>query len=239
MPRNRRRAKARPFLRQLYEEWYARLIYEMKWLPSGMMIELGAGGGFLKDLAPMVVCTDSLPLPTNDLTFSPVSMPFNAESVSGIFMIDTFCDLPDTRGFLTEANRVLTPGGKIIMIEPACSYWGRLAGFIFDRRKFNLAGGWSDGIDDSSEEINYALAWIVFERDRSVLAKAYPEFSVESITYHTPLRYFLGGGNRFDHELVPFSGFSFFSRADDWLAGVSPHWSTFMTVVVRKSSQLR
>ncbi len=231
---HRNRLVATPFLRQLYGEWYERFIAEMENLPAGMKIELGASQGFFKQMAPSIVSTDSIPLPTNDLTFSPLSMPFNADSVSGIFMVDTFCHMTDTHAFLTEAQRVLKPGGKIIMVEPACSLWGRVANRWFCRRSFDRKGAWANALSAAYKRTNSALAWIVFERDRSRFQEQFPDLSISSVEYHTPLRYFLGGGSCIGHPFVPQSSYSFFCDADAWLSERSPNWSMFMTIVVEK-----
>lgn len=231
---NRKRVVNKPFLRQLYGEWHEQFIAEMERLPEGMKIELGAGGGFFKQVAPSVISTDSLPLPTNDLTFSPLSMPFNADSVSGIFMIDTFCHMDDPHAFLTEAQRVLKPGGKIIMVEPACSLWGRLANRWFCRKTFDRSGAWSSTLSATSKRVNSALTWIVFERDRTRFQSDFPGLVIQNVDYHTPLRYFLGGGTRFGRAFVPGISYPFFRLADSWLSERSPHWSMFVTVEIEK-----
>lgn len=231
---SRNRVVTEPFLRQLYGEWYEQFIVEMEGLPEGMKIELGAGGGFFKQVAPTIISTDSLPLSTNDLTFSPLSMPFNADSVSGIFMIDAFCQMEDTHAFLTEAQRVLRPGGKIIMIEPACSLWGRVANKWLCQKSFDRAGAWSNTLSAAYQRVNSALAWIVFERDHSRFQDDFPNLTVQNMTYHTPLRYFLGGGNRFDLSFVPQSSYPFFRLADQWLSKHSQQWSMFVTVEIEK-----
>ena len=58
------------FLRELYLEWYHLFLNEIPKLPPGIMVELGSGGGFLKEVEPNILCSDILELPSNDLTFS-------------------------------------------------------------------------------------------------------------------------------------------------------------------------
>lgn len=231
---HREKVLNKPFLRQLYGEWYEVFIAEMENLPEGMKIELGAGGGFLKQVAPSIISTDSLPFPTNDLTFSPLSMPFNSDSVSGIFMIDTFCRIEDTHAFLTEAQRVLKPGGKIIMVEPASSIWGRVANRWFCQKSFDRSGVWSNTLTAAYKRVNSALTWIVFERDLPRFHEEFPNLSLQSVDYHTPLRYFLGGGSRFDRAFVAPSSYPFFCLADAWLSEHSPQWSMFVTLEIEK-----
>ncbi|GAH06436.1 unnamed protein product [marine sediment metagenome] len=94
-------------MKKLYLEWYNLFKKETRNLPDGLLLELGSGGGFLKEEMPAVICSDILPLPANDMTFSALEMPFQDNSVSGIFMIDTFHHIPDSDRFLFEAKRIL------------------------------------------------------------------------------------------------------------------------------------
>ncbi len=230
----RERVRNTPFLRQLYREWYNQFTDEIAKLPPGIKIELGAGGGFFREVAPSVISADSLPYSTNDLTFLPTSLPFNTDSVSGIFMIDTFNGIPGTRAFLTEANRVLKPGGRIVMIEPASSAWGRRANRWFSKKTFDRSADWTCACTMASGKVNDAMAWIVFERDLAQFEREFPGLTLVSKTYHTPLRYFLGGSSRFNHGLVPQSFYSIFKNVDEWLSKWSPKMSMFMTVIVEK-----
>jgi len=134
--------KSKVFLRKLYMQWYTEFSKEINKYKNGVFVELGSGGGFLKEIEPGVICSDVLPLPTNDLSFSALKMPFNDHSVDGIFMIDTFHHIPDSEKFLSEAQRVLKKGGKIIMIEPANSWWGRFIYKNFHHEPFNPEGNW-------------------------------------------------------------------------------------------------
>jgi ubiquinone/menaquinone biosynthesis C-methylase UbiE len=46
------------------------------------------------------------------MTFSALEMPFEDQSVGGIFMIDSFHHFPDVERFLSEVERILLPGGN-------------------------------------------------------------------------------------------------------------------------------
>ena len=102
------------FLRKLYDQWYAEFLCEIPRLPNDTYIELGSGGGFLKELDPKMICSDILDLPSNDLTFSALDMPFSTNSVGGIFMVDTMHHIPDMEKFLEEVSRVLVKNGKML-----------------------------------------------------------------------------------------------------------------------------
>jgi len=225
---------SKPFLKNLYHEWYNTFVQQSKNLPGGKIVELGSGGGFLKDLIPDIIASDILELPSNDITFSALDMPFNTGSVSGIFMVDTFHHLPDAYKFLTEVDRVLQPKGKLIMIEPANSFWGRFIYSNFHHEPFNPKGSWQIPDTGPLTGANGAAPWIVFVRDKKLFNSEFPNLEIEQITYHTPLRYLLSGGVSFK-QLVPDSSFWFFRAIDNSLVSISKQFSMFMTIQIKKN----
>ncbi|MEN8119147.1 MAG: class I SAM-dependent methyltransferase [Bacteroidota bacterium] len=224
--------KNKLFLRKLYLEWYAEFSKEIKNNKNGIFIELGSGGGFLKEIEPGVICSDVLPLPTNDLSFSALDMPFEDKSIDGIFMIDTFHHIPDSEKFLSEAQRILKKGGKIIMIEPANSWWGRFIYKNFHHEPFYPEGDWKIPNAGPLSGANGALPWIVFERDQKMLAVKIPELKIESIKYHTPLRYLISGGLSIK-QLVPGFSYNAFRLLDYILSNISRQLSMFVTITIK------
>jgi len=223
----------KPFLKNLYKEWYQLFIDEIPLLPAGKLVELGSGGGFLKEINPSVICTDILPLQTNDLTFSVLKMPFNTEEISGLFMIDTFHHIPDAEKFLQEAARVLKKDGKIIMTEPANSIWGRFIYKNFHHEPFNPQGNWEIPDSGPLSGANGALPWIVFERDINKFTEMFPNLEIIEKRYHTPLRYLLSGGVSYK-QFVPERSFNFFTKLENLLVSVSKYFSMFITIKIRK-----
>ncbi len=221
------------FLRKLYEEWYDVFTGVQSQLPVGKMIELGSGGGFLKDIMPSVLCTDILELPSNDLTFSALEMPFGDNELSAIFMIDTFHHIPDSTLFLSEAKRVLKKNGMIVMIEPANSLWGRFIYQNFHHEPFDPKGNWEIPNSGPLSGANGALPWIVFERDSEKLKSDFPGFQVEEITYHTPFMYLISGGVSFK-QVFPNFFYPFFRTIDKLLPAISKQLSMFVTIKIRK-----
>lgn len=182
------------FMKELYVEWYLILNKLISSVPEGKIVEIGSGGGFIQEILPQIITSDVINLPTNNMTFSALEMPFQNNELSAIVMIDTFHHLPDCNIFLQEASRVLKPGGKIVMIEPANSIWGRFIYKNFHHEPFNPKGSWTFPESGPLSGANGALPWIVFKRDKIKLSEKFPVFKIKKYRNHTPLRYLISGG---------------------------------------------
>jgi SAM-dependent methyltransferase len=220
------------FLKKLYLEWYNDFIREVEKKPDGKFLELGSGGGFLKEVEPRIVSSDILDLPSNDMAFSALEMPFEDKSLDGIFMIDTFHHIPDSEKFLKEVLRTLRDGGVMIMTEPANSWWGRMIYQNLHHEPFNPKGGWSFPAEGPLSGANGALPWIVFERDREELSKKFPDLEITEIRYHTPFRYLVSGGLSFKQPIPDFT-YPLFKFFDNVLSGLSKEISMFVTIKIK------
>ncbi len=229
--------RSKHFLHKLYLEWYEEFIKETEKNPEGTFLELGSGGGFLKEVKPSVICSDILDLPGNDMTFSALEMPFEDNSLDGIFMIDTFHHIPDSEKFLKEAIRVLRPQGKMIMTEPANSPWGRLIYKNLHHEPFNPEGDWTFPQEGPLSGANGALPWIVFERDSEKFRKLFPELKITDVRYHTPFRYLISGGLSFRQPVPDFS-YPVFKAIDDLSVRVSKKISMFVTIKIEANKRL-
>ena len=167
------------------------------------------------------------------MTLSALNMPFDDNTIGGIFMIDTMHHIPDSEQFLNEVNRVLTNGGKMIMIEPANSIWGRFIYQNFHHEPFEPKGGWTIPSSGPMSDANGALPWIVFERDREIFKSKFPNLKIESITYINPLAYLLSGGVS-RKQLLPNFSFPLIMVADKILSKLSKQISMFMVVKITK-----
>jgi SAM-dependent methyltransferase len=221
------------FLKKLYIEWYSQYYKYSKKILEGLKVEIGSGGGFLKEFDHTIICSDILKIPNLDMNFSALQMPFDNESVGALFMIDAFHHIPDSKKFLEEAYRVLLNKGRVIMIEPANSFWSRLVYKNFHNEPFDLHGDWKIKGNGPLSGANGALPWIVFERDKEKFSEYFPNLEIKRIEYHTPFRYLLSGGLQY-HNFVPNWSFGIFTFVDKVLSAVSKQISMFVTIVVEK-----
>ncbi len=225
---------SKPFLKKLYEEWYAVFKLQAGELPHGTLVELGSGGGFLKETLPQVITSDILQIPDLvDKIFYAQNMPFENESVAGIFMTDVFHHIPDSAAFLKEANRVLMTGGRMVMSEPAKTIFGKFIYKNFHHEPFNTDGDWFIPESGPMSGSNQALPYIVFIRDRDKFEREFPSLKIKEIRYHTPLRYLLSGGVS-KKQMVPDFTFNFFKWIENILLKISKEFAMFATIVIEK-----
>lgn len=107
---------ARPELRAVYQEWFERLLGEVRGLTP--VVEIGSGPGFFKEYAPQLISLDILPNPWVDISTDACSLPIRAGSVGALVMVDTLHHLAFPLEFMDEAARVLRQGGRVAMVEP-------------------------------------------------------------------------------------------------------------------------
>ena len=118
---------------------------------------------------------------------------------------------------------------KIIMIEPANSLQGR---FIYQNvhyEPFDPQREWNFPQEGPMSAANGAFPWIVFERDRQIFEKKFPDFQIIKIKYHTPLRYLISGGLSFKQPVPDFS-YGLFKFFDNFLIKISKQTAMFMTI---------
>ncbi|MBP9854110.1 MAG: methyltransferase domain-containing protein [Candidatus Omnitrophica bacterium] len=186
--------QSKPILKEIYIKNYKTFQKVFSQYPDGKFVELGSGGGFIKDVNPTVITSDVLYLGGIDLCFSGEALPLKNNSVDVFVMIDVLHHIKNPRKLLNEMNRCLKVNGKIIMIEPANTWWGRFIYQNFHHEPFDPTAGWNiEGVGPMSNA-NGALPWIIFTRDRIQFQKEYPGFQINSIHYHSPLCYLISGG---------------------------------------------
>lgn len=225
---------SKPLLKKIYIDWYQNFIDEVKKDPKGKYVEIGSGGGFLKDILPRVITSDILPLPTVDMKFSAEELPFKDNELDAIFMINVFHHIPRPYLFLREAERTLKPGGKIIMVEPANTL---LSKFIYQKlhpEPFDPKAGWEFTYSGPLSSSNQALPYIYMERDRKKFETEFPALTIEKIQTHTALIYTLSGGVS-RRSLVPAWSYGFW-KAMEKIPSVNYFGGMFSTYTIRKKN---
>ena len=187
--------RRKPFLFRLYREFYRRLEKGLGGVGrDSTLVELGSGGGFIKQMIPSVVTSDILQVPDVDVRFSVEQMPFGDQSVDAFLMINVFHHVKEPKTFLRELDRTLKPRGRILMIEPSNTVWGRFVSSHFHHEDFDPTSDWRIEGQGPLSQANGALPWVVFERDRAIFEREFPRLRITTLEPHTPLKYLVSGG---------------------------------------------
>ena len=122
---HREMIQAKPFLKRLYLDFYRELTEAISEPENKVLVELGSGGGFIKEVIGNIITSDVLDLPNVDKVFSAAEVPFPERSVDAFLMFDVLHHIAEPRAFFREACRCLKKGGKVVMIEPANTTFSR------------------------------------------------------------------------------------------------------------------
>lgn len=225
--------RKKTFLNNIYVDSYRTFLKTN--FPKGPIVEIGSGGGFIKELIPGVVTSDVINGPGIDRVFSATKMPFEDNSVSAFLMIDVLHHIKDSEGAFKEMLRCLKRGGKVIMIEPYNSLWGGLIyKYIHPEKKgFNSKAGWKIKGRGRMSDSNPALPWIIFVRDKKVFQKKFPNLKVVRVLPHTPFRYLISGGlTRW--QFLPTAFYPLVANLEKKLSPLNKLLGMFVTIELKK-----
>jgi SAM-dependent methyltransferase len=227
----------RPLVKRSYDDWYARQLRDAGSVrQTGVLLELGSGGGYLKDLEPSLITSDVVEH-VADRVIDGRKLPLADNSVRALFLTHTFHHIPDVGAFLAEAQRALVPGGVLSLIEVAHTPFARFFFKVLHHEPYDdRCREWSFAQKDSMMDCNQALSWVVFVRDRAEFERRFPALQIERFTLIPGwFTYFLSGGVTSPY-LIP----GFMNR---WLVGLekllqplAPIFSLHWHVCVRKKT---
>lgn len=232
----RARVLGKASLKLLYHEVYKKYAECLKRcdVSKGIVLEIGSGAGFAKEIIPEITTSDIVEYPGVDLTLDATQMNFPESSVACICMFNVLHHIPDTPAFFKEVLRCLVPGGRIYMVEP---YPGWIGAWVYrylhhenydpdvQKWEFESKGPVSDG--------NNALPYVIFERDVEKFKQQFPGLSIARFQPHTPLRYWLTGGLK-NWSLLPKWAFRGFTWIDSKLIDFSPNFGSFVDIELVK-----
>ncbi|KKS42040.1 MAG: type 11 methyltransferase [Candidatus Gottesmanbacteria bacterium GW2011_GWB1_43_11] len=228
---HRRQIRSKPFLHRLYIDFYKLLLSTD--LPLGKIVEIGSGGGLIKDIKSEIVTSDIIKGRGIDRVFSADRIPFRPKSVAAYMMLNTFHHLKDPEKALVEMSRTLKTGGKIRMIEPYNSWWGGWIYKYLHSEPYQPQADWRIIGKGRLTGANTALPWIVFVRDRKLLTQKLPQLKFVSLVPHTPFRYLISGGLT-AWQFLPTCLYSLVKTIENELVALFPNLSMFCTIELEK-----
>ena len=198
-------------------------------------LEMGSGSSLLWEHIPGLIRSNILFVKENDLVFSAFNIPFKDSSVGNIVMINVLHHLQDPVAFFEEAERVLKPGGRVLISDPYISLfsypiWHYLHPENCDTKNigFNKTGDINPLIDANS-----ATATNMFCDKGFSISGAYDQLDLVTVQLHSKFLYWIAGGYNFPQFIPTFLNplvklvEKALSPLDKWLA-------SFMYVIIEK-----
>src|ERR1700716_1337257 len=184
-------------IRLLYRDFHRRLL---DGCPEGRVLDIGGGTAHIKDFRPDIVSAGILPFPGIDVVADAHRLPFPNELFSGVVMLDVLHHLERPIEFLREASRVLKPGGRLAMIEPAMTAVARRFYDYFHDEPVDMhVDPFADvAIDPDRDpfDANQAIPTLLFATAaaRGRIEQAIPALRVRSVKWLSLFAYPMSGG---------------------------------------------
>ena len=185
----------KPGLQTVYDDFYGRIV---KVCRPGLTIEIGSGIGNLKRRLPHVVAVDIQFAPWIDCVVDAQRLPFAAWTAANIVMVDTLHHVEFPVHFFREAERVLQPGGRIVMVEPAITWGSTLFYRLLHHEPVRTAADpLIEGTPDPHRDpyrSNQAVATLLATRHRARFERLFKKLKFARVDWFAFFAYPLSGG---------------------------------------------
>jgi len=197
LDRNRRTWEDKPVLRTIYASYYARL---SEAIVAGKTLEIGGGTGNFKACSPDVLSTDIVSNPWLDLVADAQALPFEDQSFCNIVMVDVLHHIEQPIRFFTEAQRILRPGGRLVMIEPSISWLTWPFYHWLHPEPVDMSFRLEEPVAVNTQRVpfdaNQAIPSLIFTRQLDTFSSLFPQLSLTKLDWFDLLAYPLSGGFR-------------------------------------------
>ena len=182
-------------VRIIYDDFYDRI---NRFARPGLTIEIGGGIGNFKSRLVNVVSTDVQFAPWLDCVADAHQLPFADGTAANIVMVDVVHHIEFPSRFFREAERIMRPGGRLIMVEPAIT-WGSTFFYRFMHQEpvDMSADPLADGIPDPRRnpyDSNQAIPTLIATREKERFLRLFPNFRISHVDYFSLVAYPLSGG---------------------------------------------
>ena len=196
----------RKMIAGVFKEFYETCMnYNAKYFAgNGIQLEIGSGVGQIKKYYPDVVTSEVIESSLVDMVIDSQNMNLKDNSVRAIYGMNCFHHFSEPRKFFKECERVLNPGGGVVLVDP---YYGFLSNLFYKRafktEFFDKEQPFWNTEASVMLDANQALTYIVFKRDREKFTKEFPNLEiVEMKVFNNYVRYVCSGGLNFK-QLLP------------------------------------
>jgi SAM-dependent methyltransferase len=192
-------------VRLLYRDFHRQLLESC---PEGRVLDIGGGTAHIKEFWPDVVTTDILKFPGIDVVADAHRLPFRDEFFAGVVMLDVLHHLERPIEFLHEVSRVLKPGGRLAMIEPAMTTIARRFYDRFHEEPVDMSADPFAPVEINPDrdpfDANQAIPTLLFATApaRRLVEQTIPSLRVRSVDWQSLFAYPMSGGFR-KWSLIP------------------------------------
>lgn len=116
----------KPLLQRIYRDFHELIAKQTLPKEAGLTVELGSGIGSIGDVLPHCIKTDLFDNPWIDQTENAYKLSFENNSVANLILFDVLHHLEHLGNALSEFERVLIAGGRLIIFDPCISLFGWL-----------------------------------------------------------------------------------------------------------------
>lgn len=205
-------------------------------LPS---LEIGSGGGFLKEFIPGVVTSDVVAGEGIDRVESATALSFSDNALKAVYANGVLHHINDVEACLKQIQRVLMPGGMFVCNEPSTNFFGYFMNKYFHNEPTDkFRRGWKLAAGDESKRLsdaNMAMPYIIFKRDRLLFQRKFVNLKIRSVVYHDFLRYAFSGGLSYQ-PFVPRILYGLVNFIEFMVKPLMPVLGSNMIVVIEKAA---
>lgn len=227
-----RRWDEKPALRAVYRDLHRRM---QEASVAGPSLEIGGGIGNLDAGRGELLRIDIQRSPGVDIVADAHRLPFISQAFSNIYLFDVLHHLQCPMLFFAEANRLLRPGGRLIMVEPGITPVSHLLYFMGHEEPVDMS--WlpvkNCDLDPGKDpyESNQAIPTILFKRSPQFFRDANTSLQLVESTWLSLIAYPLTGGFK-SWSLIPYAWVDPLLRLEDRLAPLLGRLMAFRLLVV-------
>lgn len=228
----RRRWEQKHSLRAVYKDLYRRMALASVVGPG---LEIGGGIGNLEIPGEDLIRVDIQGSPGVHLAADAHFLPFRDSVFSNLYLFDVLHHLECPLMFLAEAQRVLRPGGRLIMIEPGISPLSHLIYGLGHQEPVDM--NWNPRVpckpnpSKDPYESNQAIPTLLFTRYMEVLSEAGIFLRVFECRWLSLFAYPMSGGFK-KWSLVPPWLVTPLLKVEEWLLPYLGRMMAFRLMIV-------
>ena len=227
--------KSKKSLRLIYQDFYNSID---NYCTDGNVLEIGGGIGNFDIGDRSVVRTDIQRSKSVSVVADAHNLPFCNSSFDNIVLFDVLHHLECPLKFLDEASRVLSPGGRVVMVEPGITIVSWILYKIGHDELVDLS--WVPKTDCTPNpkkdpyESNQAIPTLLFGKYSSIIKKT--NFSIVNKKWMSLFAYPLSGGFQ-KWSLLPISLVEWLLRLEKKLIPIFGPVMAFRLIIVLENTK--